>query len=150
MRIDFTIPWRVAPKQSVRSRVARTKDGKAYVQTYQTNDIKENAETLAALVAPHCPPVPLEGPLSVWYTVRYAYRKSEPQKNRSAAMYKHTRPDADQLAKQLSDVLEAVGFFGDDAQIAELSIVKLWDAVPSVQVLLEQTRCCFTSSAEVE
>lgn len=129
MRIEFTIPWRVAPKQSVRF-------GRR--GAYQPKRLTQNAASLSSFAAPHCPPEPLEGPLRVSYVVTYAYLKRHTIEQRAAGpIPKDTVPDVDQLAKQLSDVLEASGFFSNDAQIVELHVRKMWDAVPSVRVRIE-------------
>ena len=138
MRIDFHIPYVIQPKQSVRSRVAYSNAGKAYVATYQTKEIKENARQLASFVAPYRPATPLTGPLAALYVVRYPYRNSEPKKNRTGAIPKGTNPDFEQLAKQLSDVLESCGFFKNDAQIYDARVIKLWDPRPDVHVVIEE------------
>ena len=56
---------------------------------------------------------------------KFAYRIGEP----------HTqRPDADNLAKGVMDVLQSVGVFADDAKVAELACRKVWSAQPGCHV----------------
>lgn len=140
MRIEFFIPWRVAPKQSVRTRVVQMVNGKAFAQHYQTKAIKENAAILAGQIAPHRPPTPIEGPVSVWYRVVYPYRKAEPKKNRGMMdIPKDTGPDCGQLSKQLDDVLQGCGFFPNDAQIADSRTRKFWGMKPGITITVATT-----------
>lgn len=138
MRIEFIIPWRVAPKQSVRVGTKFT-SGRVLRKTFrQTKKIKRNAASLALYARRHCPDPPLEGPLRVSYVVTYPYLKRHTKRERAAGpIPKDARPDVDQLAKQLNDVLEAVGFFRDDGQIAQLHVSKRWGAMPGVWVAVE-------------
>lgn len=137
MRIEFFIPWRVAPKQSVRTRVVHTATGQAFAQHYQTKKIKENAAVLAEQIAPFRPPTPFEGPVRAWYVVVYPYRKSESKKNRGVDIPKDTGPDCGQLSKQLDDVLQGCGFVANDAQIADSRTQKFWGMRPGITITVE-------------
>lgn len=142
MRIEFTIPWEVAPKQSARGGVRGW---------YQTSKIKNNAACLVSFAMEYRPEVPLEGPLRVSYVVTYPYVTRHTKRQRAAGpIPKDTSPDVDQLAKQLSDVLEAARFFRNDRQIAQLRVDTWWGAEPGVRVVVEPARTCFTASGEVE
>ena len=65
-------------------------------------------------------------------------RKAEPLKNRDKGkLAKDTAPDGEQLLKQLNDVMESVGFFKNDGQIADMRVRKFWTDNVGVSVLLE-------------
>lgn len=135
MHIEFFIPWDVAPKQSVRGGRAF---GSGKRNFFPTTRVTTNAQVLASFVAPHRPARPLQGALRAWYTVSYAYIKRIAKKNRHGPVPKDTSPDTEQLAKQLGDTLESCGFFANDGQIADLRVVKVWDAKPGVEVMIEE------------
>lgn len=134
MEVSFEIPYTVKAKQGDRSGVARPKGRKPFVRHWTPDDVAKNAENLAALVAPYRPAKPLEGPLYLLLRVHYPWRKAESKKRRERAQWKDTKPDVDNIAKQLCDVLQASGFFVNDAQIACLTVKKLWTERPSVVV----------------
>ena len=76
---------------------------------------------------------PLSGPLSVAMVFGFAPPKSDP--GRSGP---HTqRPDADNLAKLVMDVMQSARVFGDDAQISELRAAKLWTPRPGLAVTVQ-------------
>lgn len=77
----------------------------------------------------HIPPgKPYAGPVGLRVEFQWEWRQSEPKKNRTAGwMHKDTKPDLDNTAKLLLDVLEMRQFgFSHDAQVAELTVVKTW------------------------
>ena len=130
MRVDFHIPCHVMPKQSCRG---------GSIRYYQPTKITNNADLLASYILPHRPRRPLAGPLRVLYVVRYPYRKGEPQENRTEPIAKCTGADFEQLAKQISDVLESCRFFGNDARIFHATVVKLWDMRHDVHIMIEES-----------
>jgi Holliday junction resolvase RusA-like endonuclease len=71
---------------------------------------------------------PYAGPVGVRLELQWPFRKSEPKRNRAAGwMYKDTKPDTDNCAKMILDCLQKRQFgFSDDAQIADLKVVKTW------------------------
>lgn len=123
MRIEFTIPYRVCPKQGVRQ-------GRGVF--YTPAAIKANAAALAYYAMQHHPPGLFVGPIRAEYTIEYIDR-SKAKRGRKAPCWKPTAPDCDNLAKQLSDVLQQCEFFANDAQIVELCVRKMW-----------ADRCCVT------
>lgn len=135
--ISFFVPWRVQPKQADRQQIRTRKDGSRYIHHYQSPKVTQNARDISSFVGEFVPSRPLEGPLQVLYAVTYPWRKSEAKKNMAAPLPKDTKPDVDQLAKQLSDVLEHAGFFANDSQIAELHVSKCWGDNPGVQIEIQ-------------
>lgn len=124
MAIEFFIPWVVKPKQSFRM----GKGGRGF----PVPKASRNADALTVLAAQYRPDKPLEGPLQLDIVLRYPWRKSEKKRNIALGeLAKDTRPDWDNLAKQVCDVLESGGFFLDDAQIADARVRKVWRDGPS-------------------
>ncbi len=137
MRIEFTIPYIVAPKNADRSRVVQGGNGKAWAHHYQPKKVTDNAKTLAALCAEYRPESPMLGPIRLTLAFWYPWRKTEPLKNRKAPVAKDTKPDLDNLEKQITDVLERSGFFANDSQIAEKRSCKGWRDQGFVKVVIE-------------
>jgi Holliday junction resolvase RusA-like endonuclease len=66
---------------------------------------------------------PATGPLRMTIRADYLPPASWPQKKREKALWKTSKPDADNLAKIVKDALNKVVYL-DDAQIAELTVQK--------------------------
>lgn len=125
--IAFTVPFQVKPKQSTRF------GGK---RSFPDAKVKRNAQGLTALIAEHRPPKPLEGPISLSLVFVYPWRKAEPKKNRVGMKPKDTRPDLDNLTKQVCDVMESTGFYTNDSQIAKYELSKWYGDAPELHVEL--------------
>lgn len=83
-------------------------------------------QELQSLVLPHKPIAPYTDALRIEITYRFPMRKSEKAAlKRLPAIPCTKRPDADNLAKGLLDVMQGL-FFLDDAQVYNLSITKLY------------------------
>lgn len=137
--ISFTIPFTVGAKQGDRSRVVTPRIGKPFVAHHPDPKTKKNAQALEALCLPYVPAKPLEGPLLVIIAARYPWRKAESKKRRATGLAaKDTKPDVDNIAKQVCDVLEGMGFFVNDSQITKLVVSKWWAASPSLFVRIEK------------
>lgn len=137
MRIEFTIPYMVAPKNADRSRVVQT-GGKAWSHHYQPKSVMDNARALALLCAEHRPKTPMLGPIYLDLTYLYPWRKSEPEKDRPLYRPKDTSPDLCNLDKQLVDVLERSGFFTNDSHVVEKHSRKRWADQGGVWVVIEE------------
>lgn len=136
MRIEFTIPLIVEPKQGGRGRVASV-GGKTYVQQYQPKKVRDNAAAITTLCAEHRPFAPMRGPVRLSLSFRYPWRTSEPKKRRNGSLPKDTKPDLGNLEKQIVDELERTGFFVNDSQVAEKHSQKNWTEQGSVLVVIE-------------
>ena len=137
--VEFFVPLEVKAKQSMRTRVVVPKDGgKPFTQNHKDPEVVKNENNLAALMVPNLPDAPLVGPLFVRYCFESHYRRNEKRKlvNNAVTLPKHTKPDYTNLAKNLDDVLEALGFFANDAQIATALIEKRWTFRVGVQVFI--------------
>lgn len=136
--IDFFIPCQVTPKQGDRSSIAATKSGRRFVRHYQPKNVVKNAEAISALAAYHRPAKPLEGPVRLSLQFYFPWRKSDSKRYREPGYRPmDTKPDLDNLAKQMCDVLQRCGFFRNDSQICDISIRKGRSDVVGVRVTVE-------------
>ena len=85
---------------------------------------------------PYQPARPLTGPVSLKLAFVWPYRKSEPKKNRIGLIPKTTKPDWDNLAKTLQDVLTRLRFWEDDAQVYSASVDKWWGEEPQIIITI--------------
>lgn len=136
--IEFTISHAVQPKQGDRVRVIKTRDGRAFATHYTPAKVSKNADSLASLMAPYVPPAPMEGPLRLFLRFDYPWRAGDSKKARaSGPRPKDTKPDWDNLCKNVADVMQASGFYTNDSQLAEVNVAKVWSGRAGLTVKLE-------------
>lgn len=139
-KLTIHIPLPVEPKQSDRSSIIQPKGGgKPFVHHYPSKKVDNNAKALMALLRPHSSAKPLKGPLRLVVDVYYPWRVAETKKRRAMGQIpKDTWPDWDNLGKQVCDVMEKLGFFRNDSQIASGTVNKWWGGVaPRLVIELE-------------
>ena len=78
----------------------------------------------------------MEGQLRGAVVYSFPWRKTDKDRGLWALMDK--RPDIDNLFKPLADCLEAIGVFGDDAQIVEVTARKIRHDIPSISVKISK------------
>jgi Holliday junction resolvase RusA-like endonuclease len=78
---------------------------------------------------------PFEGPLRVTIRATFLVPKSWTQKRKNAAVWKTSKPDADNLAK-IVDALNAI-VWRDDAQVCELTVQKRYGTIAGLTVSVE-------------
>lgn len=95
---------------------------------YTKEKVRQAENFLAAMLAPYAPAEPLHGP--VYFQARWCfpYRKSEKRSIVKAGkeVPHNSRPDLDNLEKNLLDVLTRLRFWDDDAQVFTKSTAKVW------------------------
>lgn len=130
--IEFSIPYEVQPKQSMRAGIVNGK-----IRTWQPSKVTRNANRLALHAALHRPPAPLDGPLFLFVTFRWPWPKSAPKWQRDLGRYpRDTKPDFDNCCKQVCDVLETAGYYLNDSQIAEATIRKVWADQGGIEIII--------------
>lgn len=117
MDLSFFIPG--TPKAQPRPRLAR--NGHAYTP----DSVKPWKRTVTLHAKPRRPKEPLDGP--VFVSLRFYLEK--PKSNKSHAHIQ--KPDIDNLAKAVLDVLTQCGYWRDDSQIAEMLVSKSWATTES-------------------
>ena len=100
-----------------------------HATVYKAAKQEQNEQTLAALLAPHKPAAPMEGPLLLYVNAVFACPASKSKKWVHEALCGRirptTKPDADNIAKHIKDVMTQLQFWNDDKQVAEL-VVRKW------------------------
>lgn len=134
--IYFKLPI-VPPTATAQQKGVFVRNGRAHFFTKQK--VRDAEDFLAAMIAPHVPEEPLAGP--VYFQARWCfpYRKSEPKRvTRAGLEIPHTsRPDLDNLEKNLLDVLTRLRFWEDDAQVFTKSTAKFWGPSPYLAIAIK-------------
>lgn len=97
---------------------------------YKGKALQETERLYRTLLMPYKPEKPSEAPIRL-FIVLYFDKKS-PKK--LWGKLKTTRPDVDNFCKALIDQMTKVGFWNDDAQIADLHIIKRYAETASIYI----------------
>ena len=107
-----------------------------HIRFYTKKKVRQSENFLAALLSMHVPDVPFSVPVSLKVRWTFPYRKSERKSvTRTGADIPHTsRPDLDNLEKNLLDVLTRLNFWMDDSLVAEKATSKWWGPKPGIDI----------------
>lgn len=126
--ISFTIP--LAPRGQAR---ARSSVICGHAHTYKSGKQRLEEDKLAALVAPHCPPVPWTGAVELQVTAYLPLPSAWSRKKKEMALGGRIpyvkKPDLDNIVKHLKDVLSGMVYV-DDKQITYINAVKCYGEPP--------------------
>ena len=129
MRFEFFMAM-LPPTITQQEKSITIRNGKPVV--YEPAELKQAREKLRAHLAKHVPQKSFTGP--VWLGVKWCF----PIRGRHRdGEYKATKPDTDNLEKMLKDVMEDLGFFKNDAQVASEHVEKFWAMVPGIYIVME-------------
>jgi Holliday junction resolvase RusA-like endonuclease len=130
MRISFTVAGDPVAQPRQRHRLIKAQDGREFVHNYTPADSPVTGwkEAIYVEAERHKPHAPFEGPIrcalefmmrrpKCHYDAKGCVRANAPK-------YRDSKPDVDNLAKAVLDALTRIGFWRDDAQIAELWLTK--------------------------
>lgn len=100
--------------------------------------MREQERTWASLLLPHVPTEPVLGPIELKATLVYPHLKGTPKRDVHLVIPKASKPDADNAAKHLTDLLVTMRFIGDDAKIARLIVEKFHgpEATVGIQIAI--------------
>lgn len=105
-----------------------------------SKELKQVTSDYLTLLKPYQPDTPITGPVHLAIRFVWPYRKSEPRKNRCNLIPKTTKPDWDNMAKTLQDVMTKLGFWLDDAQVFSASVGKWWGYEPGITIVIQERR----------
>lgn len=126
MKDHFILQLGTMPKGTAQQRKFN-----GYTHTsYKSKSLKETERIYKALLLPHKPEKPAEGPIRL-FIILYFDKKS-PKK--LWGKLKITRPDVDNFCKSLIDQMSQVGFWKDDSQVADLHIIKRYAETASIYI----------------
>ena len=132
MKIVLDIP---PPKGTAQQQKTGVRHGK--IIKYDPPNVRFMKALFTTLLSQHRPHEPLKGALSLKVEFFYPYRKADEKKAGGFDIWKDTQPDCDNLVKGLNDVMEKLGFFDNDGQIARLVVEKSWSSSPCIEINLD-------------
>ena len=106
------------------------------VRFYTKKKVRQSENFLAALLSMHVPDVPFSEPVVVEARWTFPWRKSERRRTVNAGVpTPHTsRPDLDNLEKNLLDVLTRLNFWTDDSLVFDKRTSKWWGPKPGIDI----------------
>lgn len=120
-----------ATKQEAKVRIG--KDGKP--RWYPSDAWSEAESKLRAHLERFAPGEPMRGPVmleATWCFPKRGHADGEPYV---------AKPDTDNLDKGLKDVMTALGWWRDDAQVFHETIVKVHSRIPGIRIDIEELPC---------
>jgi Holliday junction resolvase RusA-like endonuclease len=129
MKAQFTIPGKPFAWRRARS------NGKV---RFNDPAMEAHANVVQAIALKHFPE-PIEGAVRLEIRALFAVPKSYSAKKRAETIWRaHTsKPDGDNLAKQIGDALNRIAWL-DDSQIADARVIKTWGDRDETVVLIEK------------
>lgn len=123
---------RCIPTAQQRPRHMTTPQG--YHRAYKSGRQEANEQTLQALLLPHVPQAPIEGALELAFRAVFPVPVSASGRDRAAMLAgvigHTTKPDLDNLAKQLKDCMTRMRFWDDDRQVVRCVCAKEYGEMP--------------------
>lgn len=111
-----------------------------HAKAYKDKKQKMAETCMAAMLMPHVPPAPAQGPVDIEIMAYLPVPKSWSKKKQAAALAGDLRPDKkpdiDNLVKNLFDVMTQMQFWQDDVQVCDLWITKRYAERPRWDVRL--------------
>jgi len=127
--IQFTIP--ITPSAQMR---ARSTARGGFARTYKHPEQRRHEEQLMPLLVQHRPLEPFTGPLSLTVMAFLPIPGSKPKwwhdAAQNGALLPVTKPDLDNLVKNIKDCMQTVGFYANDSQVVEVVAQKLYSTCP--------------------
>lgn len=127
------------PKERPRARLAKTKDGKPYVQMYTPSATEKYEETIRKAWIRENGEEPLMGPLVVHLMFGMRIPKSTNKTDRVAMLERRkrpiTKPDLDNCAKSVLDALNGIAY-KDDNQIVTMYAKKYYTETPCIKIVI--------------
>jgi len=114
-----------------------------YAIVYTPKKTRNNEKDLRAQMLPYRPEKPLTSPVSLTFEFYFSppksLRKWEKELVKAEKLPKVSRPDLDNLAKQLTDAMMGI-FFADDNLIYKISASKWYSDRPRIQVSISEMK----------
>lgn len=109
------------------------------VATYKPKNVISAENLLMTALYPHKPAYPFGGALSVSIVFYFPFRKTEKKSVIKAGLPvpKTTKPDLDNMAKNLLDAMTKLGYWDDDALIFDLTLMKYYAPEGKIKIEID-------------
>ena len=121
--IEIFIPLKKIPSATSQEKGYKVIRGKVKdkVVTYEKDKVKEVRQLYQSYLCHHIPDKPIDGGVTVHIDFMYHNPDLDTSYTRKA-----TKPDLDNMAKLLLDVMTECGYWHDDGQVSQLLLTKYW------------------------
>lgn len=138
--IEFTLP--IIPKAQQRFKMTtRGKHGIVYKGEIQ----RKNEDSIISLMNQYRPEIPLQGPVSLTIIAYMPIPKSKSKKWKILASYgvitPITKPDLDNLIKNIKDCMTTLQFWNDDSQVVDIKAQKKYSEFPCWEIKIDELDC---------
>lgn len=137
--IDLFIPC-IPPKTSHHHKkvfVKYGRDGVAHAAQADRPELNQARGDWLTMLMPHAPLAPLGPPIALLLEFTWPWRASDSKRARLLGRIPCTvKPDADNMAKTLTDVLVMAGFLAHDAEVTDLTVRKWIGNRPGLRLVM--------------
>ena len=138
MKIDFFCDC-VPPKATAQQKGAFYNKALGRIQFFKKKDVAESETDYMTLLSPNVPSEPFRTAVRLDVCFVWPFRKTESRRVRERLLVPMTvKPDFDNLAKTLCDVMTKLFFWTDDSLVADGRIRKFWGASPGIHIRIEE------------
>lgn len=113
----------------------RYKNGEPYIQHYKKDKVAALREEFMYRLNRYAPRVPYAGPVRLSVLLCFDVKDKK-----LWGKYKTTRPDGDNYIKELKDAMTECGFWGDDSQVADERVVRVYSEKAAIRIQVEELR----------
>lgn len=110
----------------------RYKNGAPYIQHYRKDKVSAMRQEFIYRLKPYAPRNPAAGPVRLYVCFNFDVKD-----RKLWGKYKTTRPDADNIIKELKDAMTACRFWNDDSQVARLEVIKKYGYMGFIEIEVE-------------
>ena len=134
LRFDNGLPRTTAQEkgETIKYRVIGRKKV-PYIFHFRKPEVEAMRTLFAYKLKPYRPKTPSLLPIKLEIFVYFDVKESS-----KWGKYKNTKPDCDNYVKELKDVMTLLGFWGDDAQVVDLHVVKYFAEKGSLVIRWEE------------
>lgn len=133
--LSFTIP---CDPPRVTKQMKKTIPCGRFVKHVDTPELKEATAFYQEALLPFRPAKPFVGPLKLRVVWVFPHLASVSKKNLCELIPKDTAPDCANMEKLFVDIMQGIGFFANDGQLANEQLLKFWGPNPGITVDLEE------------
>lgn len=105
-----------------------------YIQHYKKSQVSAMRREFELRLKPFAPKRPSDKPIKLMVVLFFDIKTPK----KAWGTYKTTRPDCDNYVKEIKDAMTTTGFWIDDAQVADLRVIKRYAEKGEIYIRVEE------------
>lgn len=105
-----------------------------YIQHYKKSQVSAMRREFELRLKTFAPKRPSDKPIKLMVVLFFDIKAPK----KAWGTYKTTRPDCDNYVKEIKDAMTSVGFWYDDAQVADLRVIKRYAECGEIYIRVEE------------